>query len=125
MIFPTRVVFAVPALLVVLSPSWAYATSQQEQRCMTGMNKAGAKLCGATMGDAYECAKGLWLSTLPPGYTGAQCLAEDARGAVAKALDRANQVQANLCSSVPSFGYTEPMSILDAGQQLARDLVAD
>lgn len=125
MISRTRVSLLVTVALVNASPSWTHAASQQEQKCIAGMNKAGAKLCDATMRDAYECARDLWRYTLPPGVTGAQCLAEDPRGTVAKALERVNRAQAKLCSPAPSFGYTDPASILDVGEQLARDLVAD
>ena len=89
------------------------ALSRDEQKCISGMNRAGLKVAKAQAKLNAECLKNAADGTELDAQA---CLGVDASGKVGDAQTRAENLDAVKCVPAPPFGYTGA-SALNAGAQ--------
>ncbi len=122
-----------PALLLrsaaALFAAWtaaAPASAQVPDRagagCIAATNKAAALVARAHANLAFVCAKGVTVGKVADFDV---CVADDAKGRIAKARGVADKLDTARCAEPPAFGYATP-DVVAAGVAFAADaLVAD
>ncbi|MEW6270917.1 MAG: FG-GAP-like repeat-containing protein [Thermodesulfobacteriota bacterium] len=77
---------------------------EAQKRCILALNRGGAKIAAAVTRRFARCIRDAGAGRLPAGQTASQCLADDPRGVVAAAVERAERSSARVCIRPPSFG---------------------
>src|SRR5215470_14290544 len=93
-------------LLLHASVAVSAIQSTPQRHCITALNRAGAKLSGATAGDAVLCLKDAAAGRLASGQTCEQCLTADRDGVIARAESYVTARGARNCTVLPDFGPT-------------------
>lgn len=122
-----RIVSALIGSLLVSLLLLADAQAQvaNPRSCISGMNKAGAKLGAVAQAEAPECISRAIHGELAPGMSAQDCLTADLRGRVGQASSKVSTVDAGRCVPPPAFGYAGAPTVDAAGRQLALDVIAD
>jgi cysteine-rich repeat protein len=115
------------AALSVPASAHAQAQDKGQQKCISGMNKAAAKLARTQGKENAGCVKDAGKGKLAPGQNAQQCLTADNKGKVAKAVTKTDDAETKFCSAVtPDFGLTDAATVTQAvighGARLSNDV---
>ncbi|GEM_PF-2823748 len=98
-------------LLVLLLPGLVLAGPGQQdktqQKCLSSLGKAGAKVSKARAKEISGCLKDAGKGMYPAGKGVQACMGTDARGKVARAMQKTGDQQQKRCTTRPGFGYTD------------------
>lgn len=103
------------AATFVLSTAIAAHALTPEATCLIKTHAATAKVAKAQGDEAIHCLKARSKGQLDPDQTRA-CLLGDTRGRIAKARDKAAQIEIAKCGSAPGFGYTSAATASSAAR---------
>lgn len=103
-------------------PAWAQVQDADQQKCITGLNKAGAKVASAQGKLDVACVKNAGKGT-EPDATG--CMTNDAGGKVADAATKVNDTFDKSCGTLPDFGPADAMDVTDGARTGTLELATD
>lgn len=112
-------VVGISLLAASSAPAFAQA-DKAEQRCINGLNKAGAAVADVVNRQFVACVKAACKAKLPAGMTAEQCLTADPHGKLAKAHAKAASAETRFCATPPSFGPTTAAAVSAAFDAIAR-----
>jgi hypothetical protein len=114
----------VPALLLSLgvAASAGGAPTSAEQRCVTGLGKAGYKVVVAQNKLQASCVDAGAKGTVTDA---AACIAADASGRVAKAATKTRTLQADTCAAPPPIAFAGAAAVNAVGVAQPAGLLAD
>jgi hypothetical protein len=116
-------VVGVPVLVSALVV-FAQVQTANQQKCLNGINKAGANVAKAQGKENAHCLKDAGNAKIPPG-TAQSCLTADASGKVQKKEDKTTAIDAASCTPPPSFGFTGASTVNAAGSNSEVELIGD
>ena len=109
--FLDQPVYALSDVLVVPTPA---PLSRSQQACVNEMNKNGEKVNKAQLKENEWCLKNFQSEKLDPPATFDQCLTEDRRGKVQKAMEKTATGEDKKCDPLnppPAFAYTDSATV--------------
>lgn len=101
-------------LLLPANAAQALPQTSNQQKCTTGLDKAGAKVSDAVLKVLSGCLRNAQRGRLEVGETVSSCLADDVRGLVARAEAKTGSVEAKKCSFPPDFGASSAFTTNNA-----------
>ena len=115
-----RSLFLAFATAVLVSEARAGVQNVAQQRCITGLNSAGAGVAKMITREISRCVEAACKSNLPAGGTAQQCLTADSRGRVARAAAKVVLVESKSCLIAPDFGASSAAVVNAAMQAMPR-----
>jgi len=114
-----RLALSVVALLVVAAPA-AADLPRDQQRCLNGTGKLALRIVRAQNAWNLACARAGTAAT----GAGGDCMADDAKGRVARRMQALETREATLCSAArrPSFAHPDAATVVAAGRATPLDL---
>jgi hypothetical protein len=110
-------------VLASASSSFGQAQNDAQQKCLNGLNKAGAGVSKTQGKEHNSCLKEKGKGTLVG--TAQNCLTADLKDKVLKAKGKTTKVQTDQCGTAPDFGFTSATAINNAAVAAGVSLVAD
>jgi hypothetical protein len=104
------------AALVAAGPSFGQALGSDQQKCVNGLNKGGARVNKAQNRENARCWKLFQKGKEPSAEA---CWNADARGKVAKAGQKVFDQEPSLCGGItaPPFAYTSAFIVVASGRE--------
>jgi hypothetical protein len=122
--YATNLVVAAALIGAVAAPAGAQIQSTDQQKCITGVNKAAAKLVKTVNKAVRGCWKNAEKGRLSTDVL--TCILDDGKGKISKAQDKISSTADKRCGTLPSFGFTSAAETIDGvmwqQQALAEDV---
>lgn len=116
------ILFSLAAAVLVSSDASAQLQDADQQKCITGLNRAGAKVA-STQGKAdVACVKSAVKGTE---LDATACLTADDKDKVATAVGKVSDTFASSCGTLPDFGPTSATTVSDGARDEALALATD
>ena len=119
---PAVVPLMVGALLMQASPAWAQVQSPDQQKCVTSLNKAGAKVSATQGKENAACVKNAGKGTEADATA---CLTADSKSKVQTASDKVATTFDKSCQTLPDFGPTDAAVVSTAAKDETLGLATD
>jgi pimeloyl-ACP methyl ester carboxylesterase len=110
---------ALAAILVAAGDAAAQLQSEDQQKCINGLNKAGAKVAATQGKENISCVKNAGKGTEPDATA---CFTADAKDKVAKSVAKVTDTFDKSCTTLPDFGPVSATTVADAGKDAALEL---
>ncbi|MFT4572749.1 MAG: hypothetical protein ACI91F_003654 [Candidatus Binatia bacterium] len=101
-------------LAVSVAPAAGDQQTKPQQKCLTGLDRAAAKVTNGVAKVLSGCLRDTVRGRLEPGQTPSTCLAADARSIIARARSKTVKVEAKKCASLADFGANSATAANDA-----------
>jgi hypothetical protein len=113
---------ALAAFLVAAGDAAAQTQTEGQQKCINGLNKAGAKVASTQGKENTSCVKNAGKGTEADATA---CLTADVKDKVSKSVSKVGVTFTKSCTELPDFGPADATTVSDAGKDEALGLAID
>jgi pimeloyl-ACP methyl ester carboxylesterase len=113
---------ALAAFLAGAGDAAAQDQSEDQQKCINGLNKAGAKVASTQGKENISCVKNAGKGTEPDATA---CFTADAKEKVANSIAKVSDTFDKSCTTLPDFGPSDATTVGNAGKDAALELGLD